>query len=37
MISGYRWAHVELNDEQLGEIEQARKASKLPSLADALK
>ena len=37
VISGYRWTHVELNDEQLGEIEQARKASKLPSLADALK
>lgn len=37
VISGYRWTHVELNDEQLGEVEQARKASKLPTLADALK
>ena len=34
VISGYRWTHLELNDEQ---VEQARKASKLPPLADALK
>jgi hypothetical protein len=37
VISGYRWTHVELTDKQLAEVEQARKASKIPSLADALK
>ncbi|ADO68719.1 hypothetical protein [Stigmatella aurantiaca] len=37
VISGYRWTHVELNDEQLAQVEQARKVSKLPALADALK
>ncbi|QSQ10771.1 hypothetical protein [Myxococcus landrumensis] len=36
VINGYRWSHVELNDEQLAQVEQARKASKLPALADAL-
>jgi hypothetical protein len=37
MLSGYRWTHVELNDEQLAEVEASRKASNLPTLADALK
>ncbi|RJS14629.1 hypothetical protein DRW03_34715 [Corallococcus sp. H22C18031201] len=36
VISGYRWSHVELSDEQLAQVEHARAASKLPSLADAL-
>ncbi|MFY1824940.1 hypothetical protein ACN47A_03435 [Myxococcus fulvus] len=36
VITGFRWSHVELNDEQLSQVEQARKASKLPALADAL-
>nr|WP_253908700.1 hypothetical protein [Corallococcus exiguus] len=36
VISGYRWAHVELNDEQLAQVEEARKASNLKSLAEAL-
>lgn len=36
VISGYRWSHVELNDEQLTQAEHARKASKLPALTDAL-
>ncbi|NTX17735.1 hypothetical protein HUA76_43940 [Myxococcus sp. CA056] len=36
VLSGYRWTHVELNDKQLAQVEQSRKASKLPALADAL-
>ena len=37
VISGYRWQHVEMTDEQLAHAEQARKAAKLPPLAEALK
>ncbi|MDC0711846.1 hypothetical protein POL68_25480 [Stigmatella sp. ncwal1] len=36
VISGYRWTHVELNDEQFAQGEQARKEKKLPTLTDAL-
>ncbi|QSQ17197.1 hypothetical protein [Myxococcus landrumensis] len=36
VMSDYRWSHVELSDEQLAQVEQSRKASKLPALADAL-
>jgi hypothetical protein len=37
VISGYLWTHVEQNDERLAQVEEARKAKKLPALADALK
>lgn len=37
VISGYRWTHVEMDDEQLAAVEQSRKAQNLPTLADALK
>ncbi|GEL72778.1 hypothetical protein [Myxococcus virescens] len=35
VISGHRWSHAVLNDEQPAQAEHAHKASKLPVLADA--
>jgi hypothetical protein len=37
VISGYLWTHLELSDEQFAQVEEARKAKKLPALADTLK